>query len=289
MSLSNNPTFQQQEQDAILNRRLDELVFLYQSRQTEIVAQLQSVFLSPQTRTDLEQELRRIGKEVAFLNQLASAWADKAIPEEYRRSQAIAAAIIVAAGVTATVDLNSPAHQQAIAALTRQTKAVLLNANRSILTNAAAVIGQANMSLIRSRFALEGIDDAITAGAAVQTISAQVEKAMIESIGQGTIMTSNIRNQQPKVFADRYARTRMIEVASQATINTSLQYGVDLVQVSYHQHIDRPGDRCPEFAGNIYSITGTSQGFPQLIYMPPFHPNCRHVLVPVVDPTIRGN
>lgn len=288
MSLSSNPTFQRQERELILNRRIEELSFLYQSRQTAIVAQLQAIWLSPHERKDLEIELRRIRKEIKFLNQLASAWAEEAIPEAYRNAQAIAAGIIVAAGVVRAVDADAPAHQAAINNLVRQTKIDLLNANRAMLTGAERIIRQSQLSLIQDQFLTRIIDEGALAGLGIETISGQVEKALVSNLGQGKMLSLGGRNWQPGVYARMLSRTRLIETASHATINTSLQYGVELVQVSFHQHIDRPGDRCPEFAGNIYSITGTSREFPQLTLVPPFHPNCRHVLVPVVDPTIRG-
>lgn len=53
--------------------------------------------------------------------------------------------------------------------------------------------------------------------------------------------------------------------------------GQDLVRVSSHDH---PEDECTPFDGQVFSISGASDRYPLLDDVPPFHPNCLHVLEP---------
>lgn len=69
-----------------------------------------------------------------------------------------------------------------------------------------------------------------------------------------------------------------MEANNTAVINTALDVGADLVQVSSH-NTDTP--LCQEFEGKIYSISGKDPDFPALEEIPPFHPNCLHSLTVV--------
>jgi hypothetical protein len=77
------------------------------------------------------------------------------------------------------------------------------------------------------------------------------------------------------VYARMVARTVAAEARSEATVNTLIDRGVDLVTVSKHPH---PHDVCSRFEGRVYSISGGHPRYTKLRERPPFHPNCRHVL-----------
>lgn len=76
-------------------------------------------------------------------------------------------------------------------------------------------------------------------------------------------------------YARMCARTTAAEARSEATVNTLIDRGIDLVQVSRHEH---PNDVCDRFEGRVYSISGGHPRYTKLRERPPFHPNCRHVL-----------
>ena len=68
----------------------------------------------------------------------------------------------------------------------------------------------------------------------------------------------------------------MRESETNATIQTATTLGSDLVQVSSH---NTTCDICAQYEGKIYSINGVSKDFPRLEEEPPYHPNCRHLLI----------
>ena len=71
------------------------------------------------------------------------------------------------------------------------------------------------------------------------------------------------------------------EAMTAGTLNTGVQVGADLVQVSAHMHPQI--DPCTPHQGKVYSISGTSDVFPKLTERPPYHPNCKHVLTFVTE------
>jgi hypothetical protein len=105
--------------------------------------------------------------------------------------------------------------------------------------------------------------------------------AELEKIQSGKIITITDKNGKQinydaKKYAELVMRTRMRESETNATIQTGLSLGSDLVQVSSH---NTNCDICAEYEGKIYSIGGVSKDFPKLEEEPPFHPNCKHLLI----------
>lgn len=81
------------------------------------------------------------------------------------------------------------------------------------------------------------------------------------------------------VYARMVARTTVREAVTQGTVNRLLERGptADLVTVSSHAN---PCPICVDYDGATFSLSGRSSAHPALDQMPPFHPNCSHVLTP---------
>lgn len=104
---------------------------------------------------------------------------------------------------------------------------------------------------------------------------------MLNKIKDGKIINITMkngkeRNYDAKDYAELVTRTRMRESETNATKQTALAYDTDLVQVSSH---NTNCDICAEYEGKVYSIGGISNDFPPLDEEPPFHPNCKHLLI----------
>ena len=63
------------------------------------------------------------------------------------------------------------------------------------------------------------------------------------------------------------------------TKNRLLEHGHDLVSISEHL---QSCDICKPYQGRTFSLTGRDDVHPLIDKLPPFHPNCRHVLLPAV-------
>lgn len=78
-------------------------------------------------------------------------------------------------------------------------------------------------------------------------------------------------------YAAMLMRTETRSAHSIGVLAHLAEAGSDLVRVSSHDH---PEDDCTPFDGQVYSISGLDQDYPVLADVPPFHPNCLHVLEP---------
>ena len=125
----------------------------------------------------------------------------------------------------------------------------------------------------------------------LRVASAQLtdEKTLHEAVDR---MTTQLRRQGVTAFVDqsgrtwgleRYAemaiRTTTAEAINQGAYNAIVARGFDLAQVN---SVEAPCPICKPFDGNVYSLTGAAEGYAVLPDLPPFHPRCRHFLVPAV-------
>lgn len=87
------------------------------------------------------------------------------------------------------------------------------------------------------------------------------------------------RKWQPKHYARMVARTTTREAMSEAFLIRSAAANEDLVRVSSHPD-GKVDPICVPYDGKLFSLSGRTAGLPVLDRRPPFHPNCRHVLIP---------
>lgn len=93
----------------------------------------------------------------------------------------------------------------------------------------------------------------------------------------GQSLVINGRNYKPGSYAELVARTRGREAQSAGAVDNLAEYGVDTVRVSSH---NTETEICQQYEGKVYSLTGNTPGLPILPQLPPFHPNCQHVIYP---------
>lgn len=129
--------------------------------------------------------------------------------------------------------------------------------------------------------ALEQSSLSLAAGESRPELSDRLEDALrraglINTDGQYSFVTINNRNYQLDKYTELVARTTTREAATQGMKNRLLENGIDLVQIDDHEG---PCDICDEYQGNLYSLTGETEGY-EVAPMPPYHPNCRCVMTP---------
>lgn len=125
----------------------------------------------------------------------------------------------------------------------------------------------------------------VTAGNSLTRVelSANLEQALaragVTTTRSGVDRWINVggRNFQLADYAEMVARTTPREAASRAMAARIQDNGYDLVEISSHSG-GSDCDICGEYDGNTYSLSGNSREYEQLDELPPFHPNCGHVL-----------
>jgi hypothetical protein len=88
-----------------------------------------------------------------------------------------------------------------------------------------------------------------------------------------------------ETYSEMVARTSTREVMNTGTKNRLLENGHDLAKISSNES-DKTCDACAEWAGQVVSLTGETDGYPTLDEAEEdglFHPNCVHTLGPAVE------
>ncbi len=220
---------------------------------------------------------------------------------------------------TSLAELRASSRAWAVAAVTEQVAAGTRASTQSMILQGAepaiiGALGQANTGLIAALVEEIAIDTDFAASASERTLrrhfrltqqsalaesaitaSLAISEARIEdsnqtskrlarelsqAVGEGKLIQVNNRRYTPEVYAGIVASTRLAEAASAAAINVSLASGQDLVQISDHGASDPV---CDAFAGKVFSVSGQDKRFPPLKEQPPYHPNCKHRMLPFVS------
>jgi len=277
----------QAETEAYLVAQIETLRRIYERQKNALI------LLLGQSRTAAQAErltglLQQVNREIALLNTEVRSWAKEAVKEGYRRGQEAVGGFITREAIAPVVSYGARIHFAAVAVLADQATLDLLTANQTIKRNVQRYIRATQQRLIEDRLITEGIAEKFfIEGARLRDVSSFLEAAFIEQMNGGRFITINGRNYDPGSYASLVARTRTAEAHTAGTINTALEYGLDLLRVSYHAHIDRRGDVCPLYAGKVFSITGSHPVFPRAERLPPYHPNCKHVITVVNEDVLR--
>lgn len=112
-----------------------------------------------------------------------------------------------------------------------------------------------------------------------QAISEDLKTQFNAVLKEGAKIVINGRKYSPDTYARLVARTMSRDAATMATINRSLQAGITLFQVSAHA---TSCSQCVPYQGRVYSMVPNEYGFPILDAKPPYHPHCKHILLPFV-------
>ena len=123
----------------------------------------------------------------------------------------------------------------------------------------------------------------ITEGRLVGKSIREIAKEVSETIGQKgfSVLIDRGGNKWtlPR-YSKMLARTHLVRANNEATVNRSAEFGVDIVEVSSH---GTTTPICIPYEGKKFSISGKSKNYPLLTNTPPFHPNCKHSLLPRPD------
>lgn len=165
----------------------------------------------------------------------------------------------------------------------RDSDAVRLLAENAVsgFAQTETLIGRRVDDVLRS-IALDQTAASIAAGETRLDLSDRLTRALTragvtETNGIIRLVPINGRNYQIGPYAKMVARTTTREAATQGMANRLRANGLDLYTIDDHEGAC---DICAEFQNQTYSLDGTTDGYPVLDDLPPFHPSCRCVLTP---------
>lgn len=260
------------------------------------VAALSSIFLASRKRlmaslaladdggTSDRQIIAQIDRELERLSTAIRNNAKEAIDDVFAHQLDVAGRRLSDFGAQPRVGLQGAFSQinvGAVAVIADQMADDLLVAAGSVRRESRTFLRLTRQSAVEEVTLNRLIAQGMVEGAPIRTTVQRVANEIRTRIGNGQLIRVGSKHYKPEDYAAIVARVRISEAASQAAINATAAFGEDLVQVSVHVHDDKKGDRCPMFAGRVYSISGRNPDFPVLTAerTPPYHPNCRHRLL----------
>lgn len=274
------------EAELLLNKKIDELTKIYRAAQKAIKAELDSLDITDFQKSRSEGILRQVNQILHGLNSKAHQWSMDVAPYAYRRGFNVAGDELKGLDVTKSLDFGARIHTSAVAILADDIAVDLVFANQSISKNINRFIRVTQQNILQDKEISSLIAQGVVQGETRRTVSNTLLEEFRKRLQDEQFITINGRNFRPDKYAELIARTRTREASSQGTVNTALQYGVDLVQWSVHS---QSCPICERLQGKIFSISGSNQDFPQLDNesTPPAHPNCEHVILPVTEEALK--
>jgi hypothetical protein len=157
-------------------------------------------------------------------------------------------------------------HEDAVARIARALTEQLGQAEREC--------GRRSRDLYRQR-TLERVAEKEITGGTRRAASSALVRDLVQDGLTGFVDRAG-RRWQLDVYARMAVRTTGAEAVSQATGARLVEAGRPDVQVSDHQ---TKTPLCDQFEGHVYSLIKGGR-YPFLKVLPPFHPNCKHVITP---------
>lgn len=268
------------ERELYLAGRVRELQLIYRATQERLSTKLRRITLTEFDRNRTERILKEVKVQIAALNLTSKKWTERTIPVAYFEGVDVAAEAIKRFQIARRVNYDAQIHTAAVNVLTDEVTSALLIANGSIQKNVERFIRQTQQRILEDREISRMIAEGTITGEARRQTSDRLLNAFRENMADEKYIVINGRNFRPDSYAELVARTRTREASSRGIVNTALKYNMDLVLVSDH---DTETELCQKYEGKIFSISGNSKGYKVLDLLPPFHPNCKHVISPITE------
>ncbi len=214
-------------------------------------------------------------------------WIAENIPKAYLKGVRIANQGLSEIGYRATSAFDPNIHRAAIELLIADIQEDFGSADTEILKGARRVLRRTQLRAVTDKAITERIAQSTAQGSGRRALSKQIAQRLVDDYGEKPIRI-NGRSYKIGPYAELVARTKTREAASAGTINRVVEAGLDLVMITAHG----AKDACGFWEGKVFSITGESERYPSLDTVPnagpPFHPNCKHSLVPFVESLASG-
>jgi len=267
------------ESEKYVDAKIAQLVTLYKGRARAISARLRGVDISDFEQNRLTVLLSQVNREIAFLTKQSTPILRDIAKRSYLRGENLTSDALAGA-LRARTAFGATIHKSAVNVVADQLVMDFTHLNQNAQRTIHRFLMQSRQTAIEDTAITEAVGKGLIEGSTRRQVSGQIYKAFSQKIGDGKFIEINGRQYNLADYSELLARTRTREAVTQGQINTCLQFGVDLIQVSVH---DTDCEVCLPFQGKVYSISGSSGRFPKLTMRPPYHPNCKHVLLPVPE------
>ncbi len=276
-----------------MKTRIAEIQSIYATAAERIATLLSSLDPATYTTAESGRVMRKVQEIILLLNDQVRTWAPAAIKAAYEESARVARTRLEMIGAKRLPErkYNPVRHEKKIGQLTKTIMSDYFKANRTIEKTARKYLAimamaavkvdkiqvqefdwQETWAWINTFFKKIKVTDWAEASLARGAVSKQIQDYLLGKLDGKDFITINGRNYNVKDYSELVARTRMREASTEATIEQCKQYDNDLVEIPEHEN---PCELCDDYVGNIYSISGETEGYELLPDGgPPWHPNC---------------
>lgn len=255
------------------------LVKAFEQALKDVQRELESLFLTDFERAQIIAVEKSIRNILSDMTKYGDEWASVAMTAAAAEG---VASSIYALGLVSTFDdalkvvKFNTANKRLVDAAIADTQADLLAVTQNIERQAKLAIRKATTEAMRYKLT-RGIN-------ATQDISKEIRQRIVNATDVAII---DARGNRWKVgnYADMLARTKMMHAHREASINEALSEG------SLYGRISRHGasDACRKYEGKIVKLIADAPGdYPYIGDLPRneiFHPNCKHLVTPLRDPS----
>jgi hypothetical protein len=232
----------------------------------------------------LNKEVNLLYREISAV---FNAWSDKNIPAVYAKTIREQSKYIKSlksvthkAAMPSTDLINGRASKQIVSTLYDDAVESMLMATNNGRSNMTRVSRLTQQRLLNESYIDITVAQGFESGnlqKAISGLTTAFEQKIIQGFSEGLFVKAGNRRFTPEYYAEMVARVKFHEAQAHATLMMAKNYDTDLVIVSSH---NTSTPICLPFEGKIFSISGKDSRFPLLTEIPPFHPNCLHLLFP---------
>jgi len=228
--------------------------------------------------------LAAINKELKKLDKYNKDFVDKVIPNVYGKNRKNVVQYLKELGVDVTENKRFRSiHSGAVEELQQRLMENMNEGINQIHKNAVA-----NVKGITKQASLLH-----TAGASTELEAVKVSVTKIINSGINKVRYKNGAMVDVTKYVEMAVRTNVDSAINKSTENQQLEFGLDLIQISYHS---TSCPICSPYQNRIYSISGNSEEYPSINVINNgnyaeygvIHPNCRHRAIPYI-PQYDGN
>ncbi|NGQ95492.1 minor capsid protein [Brevibacillus sp. SYP-B805] len=263
---------------------IKKLVSAYTKAMYQISAELQRLDITDMSRASTAAALAEVVRILAELNETSTEWVTRNLP--IAATDGVAATIF-ALGVAETIEEArniakfNRMNKAMVDAVIADTQSDLLAVTQNVERKVRAAVRQVTAESMRANMA-RGVNGRRTIS---RDILDGLRKKLGDSVNTGIIDAAG-RRWRPEVYVDMAVRTKMREAHVEATTNEAIQRGALYGIISRHGATDA----CRYHEGRIIKLSPDAPGnYPTYAELRAtnqiFHPNCRHVISPLRDPS----
>ncbi|SER87478.1 phage minor capsid protein [Psychrobacillus sp. OK032] len=262
---------------------INKLTKAYERALRDVRSELDTLFLSDFERAQIIATERNISRILSDMAQYGDEWAalttDKAFNDGIARtimSLHLAETFEDALKIAQFNGVN----RRLAAAMIADTQADLLAVTQNIERRTRVIIRKASAEVIRAQTA-SGING-------VRSIKSALSKELRKQLGaeaNEAIIDASGRRWKVSHYTEMLARTKLMQAQREASINEAIDEGAYYGVISTHGATDA----CRGYEGKIVKLIAEAPGdYPYIDELPRreiFHPNCKHVVSPLRDPS----